>query len=125
MEENTQTKNIFSIASNVMLAICAVMMVVTVWLQYESYTNILAIFCVTASACGILFTGIGSGSLRNFIKQLNIYTFIVIILIAVSILISSQVLLYIGIGLFALTLILFFIPIVVEATEKRKQQNKK
>ncbi len=124
MKEKSSVQNMLSMISNITLIVVASLMVLGVWLQYENYVNVIAYACITMSVIGIVVSVLETKKPIEVFKQLNIYAFLVVIVIAISIILSSRILLYIGLALFGLTLILFMVPIVGEKLSKNKEDGK-
>lgn len=110
------------IASNVLLFVSLILMVITVW--KENYY--VGVGTIAISALGILVCLLSNKGLEIFTKDLNLYFFIVAIIIAVSKIIAEKTLFYVGLVLFLLMILLYLIPLfVTEKEDKPLKKNKK
>ncbi len=121
MKDNT-IKSGLKIASNILLFITLALMVITVWLE----NLYLGIATVSISVLSILVSIFSADELnvKHFWKDLNIYFFIVAIVIGLSMIIGNKILFYIGIVLFVLVILLFLIPMFVSEKEENKKNKK-
>ena len=121
MKDNT-IKSSLKIASNILLFITLALMVITVWLE----NLYLGIATVSISVLSILVSIFSADELnvKHFWKDLNIYFFIVAIVIGLSMIIANKILFYIGIVLFVLVILLFLIPMFVSEKEENKKNKK-
>ena len=114
-------KNTFKAASNVLLMIALGLMVVSVYLEnfYLSFGGIVL------SAVSIVITILSADELKakSIFKELNLYFFLVAIVVNLSVILNEKVLFYVGLVLFILMILLYFIPMFFE--EKEEKQNKK
>jgi len=114
-------KSSLKIASNILLFISLTLMVLTVWLQ----NFYLAVATISISIIGVLvslFSNEGF-NVKMFTKDLNLYFFIVSIIIGISEMINNKTLFYVGLVLFVLMIFLYLIPLFV--TEKEEKKTKK
>jgi hypothetical protein len=116
MEQNTFKKTL-KLASNILLIANLVLMVFA--LRMEHYY--LAVATIASSAVSIVITALGHEKIEDAAKNLNIYFFVVSVILALSVTIPSQILYYIGLILFILMAILYLIPLFMN----EKQQNNK
>lgn len=121
MEKNSN-KSMFNIASNSLLFIGLILMVVTVWL--ENYY--LSVGTVVVCAVSLLITILGAEGpkFKGMWKEINLYFFVVCIVLSLSVTLASKMLFYIGIVLFILVIFLYFIPMFVTEKEETKKTKK-
>ena len=111
-------KSSLKIASNILLFISLTLMVLTVWLQ----NFYLAVATISISIIGVLvslFSNEGF-NVKMFTKDLNLYFFIVSIIIGISEMINNKTLFYVGLVLFVLMIFLYLIPLFVTEKEDKK-----
>lgn len=121
---NQTFKNSLKMSSNILLLVTLALMAVTAWTD-EFY---LSIATISLSVVSIVVTvlSVDEMTFSNVIKEINNYFFIVTILIALSVTLTSQILFYIGLVLFIMVIFLYFIPMFVkEKEEKKKGKGKK
>ena len=121
---NQTFKNSLKMSSNILLLVTLALMAVTAWTD-EFY---LSIATISLSVVSIVVTvlSVDKMTFSNVIKEINNYFFIVTILIALSVTLTSQILFYIGLVLFIMVIFLYFIPMFVkEKEEKKKGKGKK
>ena len=114
-------KSSLKVASNILLFLSLALMVVTVWLE-NFYVAVAAIAISGVGVLVSLFSNEGI-NLKMFTKDLNLYFFIVSIIISVSVIVANQTLFYVGLVLFLLMIFLYLIPLFV--TEKEEKQTTK
>lgn len=116
-------KSSLKIASNILLFLSLTLMVVTVWLE----NFYVAVAAITISGLGVLVSLFSNEKidLKVFTKDLNLYFFIVSILVSVSVIIANQVLFYVGLVFFVLMIFLYLIPLFVTEKEDKPSKNKK
>ena len=107
-------KSSLKIASNILLFLSLTLMVLTVWLE----NFYVAVAAISISGLGVLVSLFSNEKigLKMFTKDLNLYFFIVGILVSVSVIIASQVLFYVGLVFFVLMIFLYLIPLFVTET---------
>jgi Ca2+/Na+ antiporter len=110
--------------SNVLLFISLGLMVLNVWLENEYYISVAAIAISVAGLLVTLFSHDGP-FLKIFVKELNIYFFVVCLIVGFSVILDAKVLFYIGMVLFILVIVLYLIPLFVTEKEDKKQKGKK
>lgn len=116
-------KSSLKIASNILLFLSLTLMVLTVWLE----NFYVAVAAISISGLGVLVSFFSNEKigLKMFTKDLNLYFFIVGILVSVSVIIASQVLFYVGLVFFVLMIFLYLIPLFVTEKEDKPSKNKK
>jgi Ca2+/Na+ antiporter len=110
--------------SNVLLFISLGLMVLNVWLENEYYISVAAIAISVVGLLVTLFSHDGP-FLKIFVKELNIYFFVVCLIVGFSVILDAKVLFYIGMVLFILVIVLYLIPLFVTEKEDKKQKGKK
>ena len=116
-------KSSFKITSNVLLFVSLLLMVLSVGLdEFEFYLGVAAI---VISVIGILATLFRGEGIKIFTKDLNLYCFLVVIIISVATIISNKILFYIGLVLFLLMILLYLIPLFVTEKEDKPAKGKK
>lgn len=115
-------KNSFKAASNILLMISLALMVVAVYLE----NFYLSVGGIALSVVSIIVTVLSadSFSLKSIFKELNMYFFIVAIIVNLSVLLNEKVLFYVGLVLFILMILLYFIPMFFEEKEDNEQNKK-
>ena len=81
--------------SNVLLFISLGLMVLNVWLENEYYISVAAIAISVVGLLVTLFSHDGP-FLKIFVKELNIYFFVVCLIVGFSVILNAKVLFYIG-----------------------------
>ena len=118
-------KNSFKAASNVLLMITLALMVVAVYLE----NFYISVGGITLSVVSIAVTvlSVDEFTFKSIFKELNMYFFVVSIVVNLSVMLSQKVLFYVGLVLFILMILLYFIPMFFEEKEdkKGKKANKK
>jgi hypothetical protein len=117
---NKNFKNSFKVASNILLMICLILMVVTVWLD-QFYLSIVLISLSLASIFVTLLS-LDGFNLHSLTKELNTYFFIVTIIVALSVTLTNQIIFYVGLALFILMILLYIIPAFFEEKEDRRKR---
>ena len=112
------------IVSNVLLFVSLALMVLNVWLEKEYYVSLAAIAISVVGLIVTLFSHDGP-FLKVFAKELNLYFFVVCLVIGFSVMQSNKILFYIGMVLFILMIVLYLIPLFVEEKEEKKKKGKK
>lgn len=120
--DKSLVKSSLKIVSNVLLFISLALMVLNVWLEKEYYISIIAITISIVGLLVTLFSHEGPFS-KVFVKELNLYFFVVCIIIGISVMSAIKTLFYIGMVLFILMIVLYLIPLFV--AEKEEKNNKK
>ena len=112
-----------NVAANVLLIVALAVMVVAVYLQ----NYYLALATITLSALCIVISVLGAEEMKlsKILKDLNIYFFIVCIVVCVSVIVNSQLVFYIGLVLFILMILLYFIPMFITEKEDKKKKKRK
>ena len=110
--------------SNVLLFISLGLMVLNVWLENEYYISVAAIAISVVGLLVTLFSHDGP-FLKIFVKELNIYFFVVCLIVGFSVILDAKVLFYIGMVLFILVIVLYLIPLFVAEKEDKKLKGKK
>ena len=118
-------KNSFKAASNVLLMITLALMVVAVYLE----NFYISVGGITLSVVSIAVTvlSVDEFTFKSIFKELNMYFSVVAIVVNLSVMLSQKVLFYVGLVLFILMILLYFIPMFFEEKEdkKGKKANKK
>jgi len=118
-------KNSFKAASNVLLMISLALMVVAVYLE-NFYISVGGIVLSVASIAVTVLSA-NEFTFKSIFKELNMYFFVVAIVVNLSVMLNEKVLFYVGLVLFILMILLYFIPMFFEEKEdkKGKKANKK
>ncbi len=111
-------------AINILLFVNFIVLILAVWLDL----NILAIMAITLGALsiGVSMMAAEEFKFKIIVKDLNIYFFLVAIIIGISVIMVESWLLYIGLALFFLVLLFYAITILFDdknAKETKKQTN--
>lgn len=112
----------FKVASNALLFIGLILMVVTVWL--ENYYLSVGTIVVCAISLIITILGANKPKIIEALKDINLYFFVVCIVLSLSVTMANKILFYVGIVLFILVLFLYFIPMFVNEKEDNKKNKK-
>lgn len=119
---NKQTlKSSLKLTSNLILFLSLLLMVLTVWLE-NFYLGVAAI---SISVVGIIASVLSNEGIRILTKDLNLYFFVVAIIISVATITSNKILFYIGLVLFLLMVLLYLIPLFVTEKEDKPAKGKK
>ena len=109
------------ITSNVLLMVTLVLLLISVW-QELFYLSICTISLSVVSFIITIFSA-EEYTAKSIFKELNLYFFLVSIVVALSVLLDSKVLFYIGLVLFFLMILLYLIPLFVKEKEDNKETN--
>lgn len=109
----------FKFASNLLLFIGLILMVLTVWLENYYLSIATIVVCVISMVITIL--GAEKPKIKEALKDINLYFYVVCIILSLSVTISSKILFYIGLVLFILVIFLYFIPMFVNEKEDSKK----
>ena len=114
-------KKSLSITSNILLVVTLILMLLSVWKEYFY----LSIFTISLSIVSIIITIFSAEeyTFKSMFKELNIYFFVVSIIEALSVVVNSKVLFYIGLALFILMILLYLIPLFVKEKEENVENN--
>ena len=118
--KNESIKSSLKVASNILLFVALTLLVFTVW--KENFYLAVATIALSVVSIAVSVFSYEKIDSKIFLKELNIYFFLVCIVISISKLISNQMLFYIGLVLFVLLIVLYFIPIFVEEKEDKKSK---
>lgn len=119
---NKQTlKSSLKLTSNLILFLSLLLMVLTVWLE-NFYLGVAAI---SISVVGVIASALSNEGIRILTKDLNLYFFVVAIIISVATITSNKILFYIGLVLFLLMVLLYLIPLFVTEKEDKPAKGKK
>ena len=116
-------KSSLKLTSNLILFLSLALMVLTVWLE----NFYLGVATIAISAMGVVASVLSEKGVKIFTQDLNLYFFVVAIIIAIASIYSVKVLFYIGLVLFLLMILLYLIPLFVTEKEDKpaKGKNKK
>ena len=116
-------KETFKVASNILLILSLGLMVVAVYLE----NFYLSLGGIVLSAVSIIITALSADelSLKGILKELNLYFFLVSVIVNLSVILNEKVLFYVGLVLFILMILLYFIPMFFEEKEDKKNKKKK
>ena len=108
-------KKSLQITSNILLMVTLVLLLISVW-QELFY---LSIATISLSVVSIVITvlSVEEYNAKNIFKELNNYVFVVSIVISLSVILNNKPLFYVGLVLFLLMIILYFIPLFVKEKE--------
>jgi len=118
-------KNSFKAASNVLLMISLALMVDAVYLE-NFYISVGGIVLSVASIAVTVLSA-NEFTFKSIFKELNMYFFVVAIVVNLSVMLNEKVLFYVGLVLFILIILLYLIPMFIKKKEnkKGKKANKK
>ena len=109
-------KSSFKITSNVLLFLSLILQVLSVGIEeYEFYFSVAAI---ATCVIGILVTLLRGEGIKILTKDLNLYCFVVVIVL-------NRTLFFIGVVLFILMILLYLIPLFVTEKEDKTSKGKK
>lgn len=116
-------KETFKVASNILLILSLGLMVVAVYLE----NFYLSLGGIVLSAVSIIITALSANelSLKGILKELNLYFFLVSVIVNLSVILNEKVLFYVGLVLFILMILLYFIPMFFEEKEDKKNKKRK
>lgn len=106
-------------ASNLLLFIGLILMVLTVWLENYYLSIGTIVVCIVSMIVTIL--GAVKPKIKEALKDINLYFYIVCIVLSLSVTIDNKVLFYIGLVLFILVIFLYFIPMFVTEKDDNKK----
>ena len=116
-------KETFKVASNILLILSLGLMVVAVYLE----NFYLSLGGIVLSAVSIIITALSADelSLKGILKELNLYFFLVSAIVNLSVILNEKVLFYVGLVLFILMILLYFIPMFIAEKEEKKKNKRK
>lgn len=115
-------KSTFKIASSILLFVGLALMVLTVWL--ENYYLSIGTIVVSVISIVITVLSVEKVTMKEIFKDINLYFYVVCIVLALSVTITNKMLFYVGLVLFILVIFLYFIPLFVEEKEDKKKGKK-
>lgn len=116
-------KSSFKITSNVLLFLSLILQVLSVGIEeYEFYFSVAAI---ATCVIGILVTLLRGEGIKILTKDLNLYCFVVVIVLSIATIIGNRTLFFIGVVLFILMILLYLIPLFVTEKEDKTSKGKK
>ena len=118
--DKTALKKALKFAAGLLLFLSLGLMVITVWLE-DFYLSIGSIV-VSVVSLAVTILSAEKFDIKEIWKDLNIYFFLVSIVVCLSVTISSQILFYIGLVLFIFVILLYFIPLFVVENEDKKNK---
>ncbi len=118
--DKTALKKALKFAAGLLLFLSLGLMVLTVWLE-DFYLSIGSIV-VSVVSLAVTILSAEKFDIKEIWKDLNIYFFLVSIVVCLSVTISSQILFYIGLVLFIFVILLYFIPLFVAENEDKKNK---
>lgn len=113
-------KNSCKIASNILLVISLMLLVLAVWLN-EKFLG-LSTLVVSITSIAIVIISQDQINIKTVLSDLNLYFFLVSIILSISVILDNKSIFYIGIVLFILVLFLYFISIFVEEKDIKKKK---
>ena len=116
--DKTALKKALKFAAGLLLFVSLGLMVLTVWLE-NFYLSIGSIV-VSVVSLAVTILSAEKFDIKEIWKDLNIYFFLVSIVVCLSVTISSQILFYVGLVLFIFVILLYFIPLFVVENEDKK-----
>ncbi len=121
---NEKIKTSLKLASNILLFVTLALMVATIY--FDNFYLSIATISLSVISIAVCVVGADEINAKVFTKDLNIYFFLVAIILSLSVTIANQVVFYVGIVLFILVIVLYLIPMfVAEKEEKTKKSSKK
>lgn len=118
--DKTALKKALKFAAGLLLFVSLGLMVLTVWLE-NFYLSIGSIV-VSVVSLAVTILSAEKFDIKEIWKDLNIYFFLVSIVVCLSVTISSQILFYVGLVLFIFVILLYFIPLFVVENEDKKNK---
>ncbi len=118
--DKTALKKALKFAAGLLLFVSLGLMVLTVWLE-NFYLSIGSI-AVSVVSLAVTILSAEKFDIKEIWKDLNIYFFLVSIVVCLSVTISSQILFYVGLVLFIFVILLYFIPLFVVENEDKKNK---
>lgn len=114
-------KKIFKTSSDVMIYVISIILILTVWLE----SKLLGVCVITMSLISIALSVLSNEkiSFKDIITDINIYYFIVAIVLALSKVLMLENLFYIGLVLFVIVLVLYIIFMII--FKSKDDKNKK
>ncbi len=115
---NKDFKKTLQIANNILLYVVSILLLLSVWLEL----TIFHFATISMAVLSLIISVISKDEIKpKFIfSDMNLYYFLVTIIIAISKVINSNKLFYVGIGLFAIVLVLYIIFTFIINQDKKK-----
>lgn len=107
-------------ASNLLLFISLILMVLTVWLENYYLSIGTIVVCVVSLIITVLSAE--KPKIKEALKNINLYFYIVCIILSLSVTVANKVIFYVGLVLFILVIFLYFIPMFVNEKEDNKKE---
>lgn len=119
----TELKKVFKITSDVLLYLTSILLVVTLWLENNIIAS--ASICMSLIAIVLLIISIEKFDVKKIFSDINVYYFIVLIVLGISRIIGSDILFRVGLVLFVVLILVYFGIIFLKKGVKKGEKKSK
>lgn len=112
-------KQILKLSSNAMLYVASIILVASLWIE----NNILGTTVVAMSVIAIVLFALSSEAIKDIFKEINVYYFVVLILLGISRILDSQTLFNVAIAIFVILLLVYIFFTFIKKDNKDEVKN--
>lgn len=112
-------KQILKLSSNAMLYVASIILVASLWIE----NNILGTTVVAMSVIAIVLFALSSEAIKDIFKEINVYYFVVLILLGISRILDSQTLFNVAIAIFVILLLVYIFFTFIKKDHKDEVKN--
>lgn len=112
-------KQILKLSSNAMLYVASIILVASLWIE----NNILGTTVVAMSVIAIVLFALSSEAIKDIFKEINVYYFVVLILLGISRILDSQTLFNVAIAIFVILLLVYIFFTFIKKDNKAEVKN--
>lgn len=113
-------KEILKLSSNAMLYVASIILVASLWIE----NNILGTTVIALSVISIALFAISCETKKDVFKEINVYYFVILILLGISRILDSQTLFNIAIALFVILLLVYIFFTFIKKDTKEEDTKK-
>lgn len=113
-------KEILKLSSNAILYVASIILVASLWIE----NNILGTTVITLSVISIVLFAISCETKKDVFKEINVYYFVILILLGISRILDSQTLFNIAIALFVILLLVYIFFTFIKKDTKEEDTKK-
>lgn len=112
-------KQILKLSSNAMLYVASIILVASLWIE----NNILGTTVVAMSVIAIVLFALSSEEIKDMFKEINVYYFVVLILLGISRILDSQTLFNVALAIFVILLLVYIFFTFIKKDNKDEVKN--
>lgn len=113
-------KEILKLSSNAILYVASIILVASLWIE----NNILGTTVIALSVISIVLFAISCETKKDVFKEINVYYFVILILLGISRILDSQTLFNIAIALFVILLLVYIFFTFIKKDTKEEDTKK-